>query len=402
MTALELVSLPHIEGHYFPHAWSVAPIAELFDIQQGKALSPTVRNASQRFPFLRTANVFWGRIDTNTVDAMGLTGDERERLALREGDLLVCEGGDIGRSAIWRGELTECYYQNHLHRLRPRSMQTHPEFYAYWLQAAFVEFGLYEGAGNKTTIPNLSRARLGSLLVPVPPPKEQQRIARILSTIKNAAGASEKELQRMRRLRAVVLGEQLTPADTWRQLPLAEVADTASGGTPRSDVPEYYGGQIPWVQSGEVRGSEIVATEKHLTPRGLAQSAARLFPPGTLLVAMYGATAGQVALLGVEAATNQAVCCVNPHPNIEARFLFYALEGAKERLRAERFGAAQPNLSQQLIRGFVLGIPPLDEQRRIVRVLSAFDRSSEAASRRLHSLRKVFSSALTQLLGGSE
>ena len=144
-----------------------------------------------------------------------------------------------------------------------------------------------------------------------------------------------------------------------------------------------------------------MTTQKHLTPQGLACSAARVFPAGTLLIAMYGATAGQVALLGIDAATNQAVCCVTPHRKVEARFLYYALEGARERLRAARVGAAQPNLSQQLIRSFVLGVPPLDEQRRIVRVLAAFDRTSETTLRRLGLLRVVFSSAMTQLLGGS-
>jgi type I restriction enzyme S subunit len=272
-----------------------------------------------------------------------------------------------------------------------------PEFLLHWFQG----FDLIS-ISALGPLPSITASAVKATPISLPSMADQQRVVRILSTIQATVGASEEEVQRIQRLRAVVLAEQLTATDAWQQLPLAEVADTASGGTPRSDVPEYYGGQIPWVQSGEVRVREIVATEKHLTPRGLAQSTARLFPPGTLLVAMYGATAGQVALLGVEAATNQAVCCVTPHPNIEARFLYYALEGARDRLRAERFGAAQPNLSQQLIRGFVLGIPSLDEQRRIVRVLSAIDRTSEAASRRLLSLRKVFSSALTQLLGGSE
>src|SRR5664280_1467942 len=103
-----------------PSGWSIAPIGELFDIQQGKALSAAARTSPERFPFLRTSNVFWGRIDLRTIDAMGMSSAERSRLRLRAGDLLVCEGGDIGRAAIWSGEIEECYYQNHIHRLRPR------------------------------------------------------------------------------------------------------------------------------------------------------------------------------------------------------------------------------------------------------------------------------------------
>src|SRR5438105_15200705 len=80
-------------------------VGEVFDIQQGKALSARARLAKDRYPFLRTTNVLWNRIDTNTVDQMGLSPEERVRLALASGDLLVCEGGEIGRAAVWHGEV---------------------------------------------------------------------------------------------------------------------------------------------------------------------------------------------------------------------------------------------------------------------------------------------------------
>lgn len=165
-----------------PEEWEVARLGEIFEIQQGKALSPKHRAGKSPVPFLRTANVFWGRIDLSVVDEMDFTTDEVQRLRLLPRDLLVCEGGDIGRTAIWRGELQLCSYQNHLHRLRAKR-EIEPEFYMYWMQAAILLFGLYPGQGNKTTIPNLSKSRLAGFGVPLPHLPEQRRIARILAAV---------------------------------------------------------------------------------------------------------------------------------------------------------------------------------------------------------------------------
>lgn len=174
-----------IGDHDLPDGWGIATVGELFNIQQGKALSAAARTAPTRYPFLRTSNVFWSRLDLTSVDQMGMSDQERAKLGLDTGDLLVCEGGEIGRSAIWTGAIDKCYFRNHLHRLRPRSDQTHPPFYAYWFQLAFTCLGVYEGAGTRTTIANLSGGRLARLMVPVPPLATQMRIVRSLDAIRD-------------------------------------------------------------------------------------------------------------------------------------------------------------------------------------------------------------------------
>ena len=97
----------------------------------------------------------------------------------------MCEGGEIGRAAIWNGEVETMSFQNHLHRLRPIE-DVEPRFYVYFLQSAFTQLGIFEGAGNETTIPNLSRSRLAALNVPQPPKREQQAIVQALSTVRKA------------------------------------------------------------------------------------------------------------------------------------------------------------------------------------------------------------------------
>jgi type I restriction enzyme S subunit len=210
-------SLPEAEGEQksteigkLPEGWKTATIGELFDIQQGKALSPRARISESPRPFLRTANVFWGRVNTNSVDRMDFSDDEAKFYALKPGDLLICEGGDIGRTAIWNGEIEPCYYQNHIHRLRSKTQNTIPLFYMYWMDAAINLLGLYVGQGNRTTIPNLSKGRLSSFVVPVPPLNEQRRIAANLRTLDDKATTEEDRSAQLQNLYQTLLHELLS------------------------------------------------------------------------------------------------------------------------------------------------------------------------------------------------
>ncbi|MEI9479684.1 MAG: restriction endonuclease subunit S, partial [Deltaproteobacteria bacterium] len=101
------------EDFSLPHDWNVRRFDSLFTVQQGKQVSKKNRRGENHCHFLRTKNVLWGRLDLSVLDEMDFKGVEEKRLALKPGDLLVCEGGAIGRTAIWRGELNRCYYKNH-------------------------------------------------------------------------------------------------------------------------------------------------------------------------------------------------------------------------------------------------------------------------------------------------
>ena len=164
--------------------WTWRPLGELFEIGAGKTMSAAARNGPDKTPFLRTSNVLWDEIDLSSVDEMSIPEHELPAKLLRAGDLLVCEGGEIGRAAIWNGEIETMSFQNHLHRLRPIVEDVEPRFYVYFLQCAFTQLGIFEGAGNKTTIPNLSRSRLAGLEVPHPPLNEQQAISAALGRIR--------------------------------------------------------------------------------------------------------------------------------------------------------------------------------------------------------------------------
>ena len=175
--------------------WRRVRLGDVFDVKQGVAMSPSRRQGIAPHPFLRTLNVLWGSVDLSNLDKMDFTDDEVASLNLRNGDLLVCEGGDVGRTAIWRGELNNCLYQNHIHRLRRRDDTVIPDFYVYWMQAAFKVFQLYKGKEVTTTIPNLSGGQLKSFLVPLPTTGEQKHITSLLSDQLASAGEIAQTIQ---------------------------------------------------------------------------------------------------------------------------------------------------------------------------------------------------------------
>ncbi|MDZ4205429.1 MAG: restriction endonuclease subunit S [Bacteroidales bacterium] len=153
---------------------------------------------------------------------------------------------------------------------------------------------------------------------------------------------------------------------TWEIVKLGEVCFTTSGGTPSRKVPKYFKGNIPWVKSGELDKGLILDTEENITDEAIKNSSAKIFPKGTLLIALYGATVGKLAFLGIDAATNQAVCGIYKSEFIDSIFLYHFLLLRKSKLVSQSIGGAQPNISQGILKDLDFPLPPLPEQHRIV------------------------------------
>ena len=191
-------------------SWPRRPLGELFEIGAGKTMSAAARNGVHKIPFLRTSNVLWDEINLSSVDEMAIPERELPAKLLRPGDLLVCEGGEIGRAAIWNGEVEPMAFQNHLHRLRPIVEDVEPRFYVYFLQSAFTQLGLFEGAGNRTTIPNLSRSRLAALEVPLPSLEEQRVTVTALGLVRKAIRTHDRKRAVLNELFGTMLHELIT------------------------------------------------------------------------------------------------------------------------------------------------------------------------------------------------
>jgi type I restriction enzyme S subunit len=152
-------------------------------------------------------------------------------------------------------------------------------------------------------------------------------------------------------------------------LKVKDVAKTTSGGTPNRSNPDFYNGAIPWLKSGELNDGVINESEEFITEVGLNNSSAKLHPEGTLLVAMYGATAGKAGILNFKASTNQAVCAIYPNDKIERDYLFWFFRSHRFQFIEKSKGGAQPNISQTVINETPIPVPDKALQANISELL---------------------------------
>jgi len=164
--------------------------------------------------------------------------------------------------------------------------------------------------------------------------------------------------------------------DIFPVLKIADIADTSSGGTPNRGMIEYYNGDIPWVKSGELKDGLITNCDEYITESGLKNSSAKLFPKGTLLVAMYGANIGKTGILDFDATTNQAVCAIFPKVEISKDFLFWYFKQQRIDFIALGKGGAQPNISQTVINNASIVVPDVKTQKLIVDFLERIEKGN--------------------------
>ena len=211
--------------------------------------------------------------------------------------------------------------------------------------------------------------------VPIPPLEEQQTIVAKLdqafAAIDQAKANIEKNIANAKELFQSKLnqifsqkGEHYT---NWQWIQLGKICKTGSGGTPLKSKKEYYeNGDIPWLLSGEVNNRNITSSRNFITQKGLDNSSAKLFPKDSVLIAMYGATAGQVGILRFESTSNQAVCAIFPNEKFISDFLYYTFLFKKNELIGKAVGNAQPNISQIKIKETEVPLLELEEQQQIV------------------------------------
>ena len=152
----------------------------------------------------------------------------------------------------------------------------------------------------------------------------------------------------------------------WAETSIGDLGKWGSGGTPKSDNDSFYGGEIPWIRSGDLPDGPIIDHEVNITPEGLANSSAKWVPEDAVLIAMYGATIGKLGITTYPVTTNQAVAFCQPNEAISSKFLFLGLGNIKQDLIEMGQGGAQPNISQQILKAVPFPLPPLPEQKRIV------------------------------------
>ena len=189
--------------------------------------------------------------------------------------------------------------------------------------------------------------------------------------------------------------------DSWEWVRLNDVGVWAAGATPSRRHPEYYGGNIPWLKTGDLNDGVVNETTEKITELGVKNSSVKVNKPGNVLIAMYGATIGKLGIVGSqELVTNQACCGCSLFDGVYNWYLFYYLLSSRKRLIDLGSGGAQPNISKNKIEKFTFPLPPLSEQSRIaakIAQLFALLRKVETSTQQYAELQTLLKSKMLDL-----
>jgi len=254
--------------------------------------------------------------------------------------------------------------------------------------------------------PNFGPYHLKREFVPFPPLPEQRAIAGALGDVDALLGVLTQLIAKKRDLKQAAMQQLLTGKKrlpgfkgNWETKRLGDVATFFSGGTPSTAVADYYSGDIPWINSGDLNQAYIREVTGRIAKQGLENSAAKMIEPNTLLIALYGATSGVTAVSKIKAAINQAVLAMIPHRD-DTTFLYFKLVFLRDWLITTYTQGGQPNLSGDIIKSIELLMPPPKEQTAIAEVLSDMDAELAALEQRLAKTRDLKQGMMRELLTG--
>jgi type I restriction enzyme S subunit len=310
----------------------------------------------------------------------------------------------LGKGKLWISDnaiFSEKYDKN----------RAYPPYLSYLLKSKKLK-----QFASKTTHPIITKTFLDGFSVNIPPLVEQKAIVGVLGVVDSAIELADRVIAKTERLKKGLMQQLLTRGighteykDTpigkipkiWQVVRIGDVAETSSGGTPSRSKKEYFNGEFPWVKSGELKDNTLYAIEETISKEGLQNSAAKIFPKGTLLIALYGATVGKTGILGIDATTNQAVCAILPKGDvINPEFLKYFIISRREKLIAVSAGGAQPNISQEIIRSTYFPLPQPKEQHEIAEILSTLDKKLEVERAEKAKLENIKHGLMDLLLTG--
>lgn len=399
-----------------PEDWGCGRIDDYFNIQQGKSVSKANRIGDNQKPFLRTSNLLWGKVTLDELDTLHFSQEEEIKYSLALNDLLVCEGGDIGRTAIWKNEMNDIYYQNHLHRVRAKVDDIDPAFILYWMQYAFQFGKLYFGRANITTIPNLSKSRLSEFTIPKPPVPEQRKIAYILSTLQKAIEQQDKLIRHTTVLKKALMQKLFTEGTkgekqkqteigrlpiSWEVATIIQLYDFTS--KPRGlkvDLP------VPFIPMEMVPLNERLITTYELRD---SLSSGTYVEEGDLLLAKItpsfeNGKQGFVKINKPYAYATTEVIPIKSKENIsDIDYLYYYL--LKTEIRNQLTGkmegsTGRQRLNKNVLEKTLIPMPSLQEQKEIANAFISLDNKISFYEKKKRILSALFKSLLHELMTG--
>ena len=380
---------------WVPKDWECSTFGETFQIQLGKMLNKQASAGTSQQPYLTNINVRWGSFDVSIIRTMSFSETEKAKFALKQGDLLVCEGGEIGRCAVWDEEIKPCYYQKALHRLRAKKESVEVRFAMHFLHQAFTSSRVH-GLVGETSFAHFTKERFVDFPISVPPYPEQIAIAEVLECWDKAVRTLTLKIDKKRQaqkqlMNRLLSGKQRLPGflKRWKDVRLGKLGEFSKGAGISKEELSPKG--VPCIRYGEIYTvHNFVLKEFHsfISP-SLASISARI-RKNDLLFAGSGETAEEIgksiAYMGEDeayAGGDVILLSVNPAKG-RADFISYYLNTIGRR-ELNKLGQGQSvvHIYPKNLAKVNLVLPPLEEQHAIATVLSASGKEIEALESKL-------------------
>ncbi len=349
-------------------------------------------------PYITSKNIKNGVIEFDTakyISEKDFLKISKNRPIIKD-DILISMIGTLGEGAIVKDQYTRFYGQN-VYLIRLNSSLLNHKFFLFFLRSIIAKRHL-ESQMNQSTQRYLKAEHIESLELPSLNIKQQENIVEELDKISRIIELKKeqiKEYDQLIKSRFVEMFE-----NKYEKIKVSTKLRTTSGGTPKSDNSEFYSdGTIPWLTSGEVNQGRIEKTEKYITEKGLANSSAKWIPKKSIVIAMYGATAGKVGIIEIPTTTNQAVCAVLPHDEYNPEYLRFAFEYISDELAGKAVGGGQPNISQTIIKDSLIFNPPLEVQREFSTFVKQIDKLKFEVQKSLNETKVLFDSLMQKYFG---
>jgi len=394
-----------------PEEWEVSTVGREFDIKLGKMLDAK-KNVGVPKPYIGNKAVQWDRIDITNLPTVPMSRSDIDRFRLRHGDLLACEGGEVGRSALWESPIEECYYQKALHRLRPLRGFNSRLMGA--LLRQWSDRGLFANYVTQTSIAHLPREKFLEVPMPVPRPAEQRAIAEALSDVDSLIGALDRLIDKKRDLKQAAMQQLLTGQTRlpgfhgeWQMECLGKFADVKTGP---------FGSSLH--ESDYVRNGTPIITVEHLGEFGVGhlnlpqvseldrqRLRAYSLEVGDIVFSRVGSVDRNALIRDPEAGWLFSGRLLRVRPDRRkafAPFLSYQFRSETFRglVRNVAVGQTMACLNTQILKGIPVALPCIEEQTAIAGVLSEMDAELAASEQRRDKTRAVKQAMMQELLTG--
>ena len=377
-----------------PEGWEVSSVGQEFSVQLGKMLD-SERNTGEHKPYLSNRAVQWDRIDVSDLSTVPMTPSDLQKFRLKVGDILVCEGGEVGRAAIWNAPLDECYYQKALHRLRPLKGFNCKLMVA--VLRRWADKGVLNDYVTQTSIAHLPRDKFLTILIPVPPEREQRAIATALSDVDAQLKALDRLIAKKRDLKQAAM-QQLLPGQTrlpgfegeWEVKQLGDLAQIVMGQSPNSTNYNSRGEGLPLIQgNADIRERKTIKRvfTTQITKHGRA---------GDILMSVR-APVGEISRATFDVCLGRGVCALRAANNCIYHYLIYLEPSWAKHSKGSTFDS----VSSADIRTVEVPLPSdPNEQSAIANVLSDMDSELEALEQRRAKTAVLKQAMMQELLTG--